>query len=239
MMQRHKVWLIVTAVQGFGVAQAQQQAVPVPTQPVASAPDLQPVASQRVAFTGSMGNRRAVLVIDGGTPRTLAIGEAWRGVRLLSVDSNEAIIELDGLRHRLRMGAAAVNLGGDSRPGGGQRITLTSDTNGHFLANGLVNGKNVNFLVDTGATLVSIGQEEADRLKISYQNAPRVGLRTANGDVMAYRVMLSSVRLGDVDVHGVEAVVQPQTLPFILLGNSFLKRFHLRLENDVLTLDRR
>lgn len=220
---------------------AQSTFVPIlkPSTPASAPSAIQPVTSQRVAFAGSMGSRQALLVIDGAAPRALTVGDSWRGVKLLAVNSTEVVIELDRVRHTLRMGAAAVDLGGAATPGTGNVIKLTGDANGHFLTSGLVNGRVVSVMVDTGASLVSIGQQDADRLQIAYRTAPRVALRTANGEVTGYRVTLDSVRLGDVEVYNIDAVVQPQSLPFILLGNSFLRRFQLRLENDVLTLDRR
>ena len=57
--------------------------------------------------------------------------------------------------------------------------------------------------------------------------------------VPAYRVMLSSVRIGEVLVYNVEATVLPSSMPYMLLGNSYLDRFQLRRENDRLTLEKK
>jgi aspartyl protease family protein len=62
---------------------------------------------------------------------------------------------------------------------------------------------------------------------------------TANGQVPAYLTSLDVVRVGDVQVYNVEAVVLPTTMGTVLLGNSFLSRFQMRRENDRMTLDRR
>ena len=226
-----------------GAAAAQTNFVPIlkapAPAPMASAPSaVVPVTALRVVLAGSMG-QKALLVIDGGAPRALAVGDAWRGVRLLSLDGAEALIEMDGQRSVLRLGAAAVNLGGSASPGSGRVIQLSSDAQGHFLANGQINGRGASFLVDTGATLVSISQAEADRLGLVYKEAPRVALSTANGMVSAYRISLGVVRLGDVDAFNVQAVVQPEAMPHILLGNSFLMRFQMKRENDTLTLEKR
>lgn len=209
-----------------GVAQAQP------------ASDEAVAAERRVAFSGSIGARQALLVIDGA-PRAFALGERWLGVRLLSLDGDAALVEVDGQRRTLRLGAAAVHLGGAASPGSARVVTLAVDASGHFLASGEINGRGVRFLVDTGATLVSISRDEADRLGLDYKNAPRVGLSTANGTAIGHRIALNTVRLGDVDVHNVEAVVQPMPMPFVLLGNSFLTRFQMKRENDILTLERR
>jgi aspartyl protease family protein len=196
------------------------------------------VTAQRIAFAGSMGGR-ALLVVDGAPPRAVAVGATLAGVRLLRVDGAEAVIEIDGQRETLRLGAAALNLGGVDSPGGGSRITISGDASGHFQTSGQINGRAVTFLVDTGATLISMGQAEAERLGLDYRKGQRIGLRTANGDTVGWRVALDSVRVGDVEVFNVEAVVQPAALPVVLLGNSFLTRFQMKRENDTLTLQRR
>ena len=175
------------------------------------------VPSHRVALAGSMG-RQALLVIDGGAPRAVAVGATVQGVRLLELRPEEALVEIDGQRHALRLGASALRLGGAPSPGTGSQITLSSDANGHFLTPGRINGRGVTFLVDTGATLVALGRDEAERLGLPYQKGQRIGLRTANGDAIGWRIALDSVRVGDVEIYNVEAVVQPQPMPFVLLG---------------------
>ena len=223
-------------------AGAQIAFVPVLKPPAASAPaaatTAAPSGTQRVALAGSMG-RKALLVIDGGAPRALAVGERWQGVKLLALQDGEAEIELDGQRTLLKLGGTAVNLGGGASPGSGRVIQLSGDASGHFQTPGQINGRSVSFLVDTGATLVSISQVDADRLGLAWRDGPRVGLRTANGTAVGHRISLATVRVGDVDVYNVAAVVQPEPMPFVLLGNSFLNRFQLRRENDTLTLERR
>jgi aspartyl protease family protein len=194
-------------------------------------------AAQSVSMGGSLGNS-ALLVIDG-KPRTVAVGAAVDGVRLVSVTRNDAIVEVKGKRVALRLGDAQVNLGGKASAGGGKQIVLTAQSGGHFYAPGTINGKAVRFVVDTGATLVALDQYEADRLGIDWKSGRRGMSRTANGDTPIFRTTLPSVRIGDVQVYEVEAVVSPSPMPYILLGNSYLSRFQMKRENDVMTLDLR
>ncbi|HEY2558363.1 MAG TPA: retropepsin-like aspartic protease [Caldimonas sp.] len=193
--------------------------------------------AQTVSMGGSFG-KSALLVIDG-KPRTLAVGGAVEGVRLVSVTGNDAVIEVQGKRVTLRLGDAQVNLGGKASPGGGKQIVLTAQSGGHFYAPGTINGKAVRFVVDTGATMVSMDQYEADRLGLDWKNGRRGMSRTANGDSPFYTTKLPSVRIGDVEVYDVDAIVSPAPMPFILLGNNFLTRFQMKRENDVMTLDLR
>ncbi|HEU4458758.1 MAG TPA: TIGR02281 family clan AA aspartic protease [Methylibium sp.] len=191
-----------------------------------------------VALTGQMG-RQALLSIDGAAPRVLAVGSSVQGVRLLSVDANQAVVEIDGKRRTVRLGEAAVRFGGDGGASNGSTVSLSSDGRGHFIANGQINGRGVRMMVDTGATTVAMGEDEAQRLGITYKNGQRIGVSTANGVTAAYRVQLNSVRIGDVEVFNVEATVAPMPMPYVLLGNSYLNRFQMKRENDTLTLERR
>ncbi len=194
-------------------------------------------AAQSVSLSGSLGDK-ALLIIDG-TPRTLAAGATVQGVKLVSVSADGAVVEVGGQRLRLAHGGAQVNLGGSDSAGGGSRIVLSAGSGGHFLTHGSVNGRSVRFLVDTGATNISMSQAEAQRLGIDYTKGQRGIANTANGQVVAHRVSLGTVRVGDVTVYNVDATVVPAQMDHLLLGNSFLSRFQMRRENDTLTLDKR
>ena len=80
---------------------------------------------------------------------------------------------------------------------------------------------------------------DAERAGIHYKNGQAVQISTANGAIQGFRLRLDSVRVGDVEVYGVDAVVTPQPMPFVLLGNSFLSRFQMKRENNLMTLDKR
>jgi aspartyl protease family protein len=195
------------------------------------------VSAQTVSMGGSFG-RSALLVIDGKA-RTVAVGTTVEGVHLISVTSNDAVVEVKGQRFTVRLGDAQVNLGGKASEGGGKQIVLTAQSGGHFVTSGTINGKTARFVVDTGATLVSMDQYEADRLGVDWKKGQRGVTRTANGDAPYYATTLQSVRIGDVQVYNVPAIVSPAPMPYILLGNSFLSRFQMKRENDVMTLDLR
>ena len=194
-------------------------------------------SAQTVAFSGSLGDK-ALLVIDG-SPRTVAAGSTVQGVKLLSVNGGDAVVEVAGKRVALRMGSAQVNLGGAASAGGGSQIVLTAGTGGHFVTTGSINGKAVRFVVDTGATHIALSQAEAERIGLAYQKGQRGMSNTANGQVPVHRITLDVVRVGDVQVYNVEATVLPAQMDQILLGNSFLTRFQMKRDNDTLTLDKR
>lgn len=193
--------------------------------------------AQSVSMGGSLGNN-ALLLIDG-KPRNVAVGATVEGVRLVSVSSNAAVVEVKGQRVSLRLGDAQVNLGGKQSEGGGRQIVLSAESGGHFFSSGTINGKTVRFMVDTGATNVAMSQEDADRIGLDYKNGPRGMTRTANGVIPVYGTSLTSVRVGDVVVYNVDATIVPGQMSHVLLGNSFLTRFQMRRDNDKLTLELR
>jgi aspartyl protease family protein len=194
-------------------------------------------AAQTIAMTGSMGSR-SLLVIDGKTV-TAGAGSTVHGVKVISVTSDQTVIEVNGERQTVRLGMMQVNAGGQAAAGAGQKIVLTAGSNGHFETLGTINGRTVTFMVDTGATSVSMSSTDADRIGLKYQQGQPISLQTANGTVRGWRVSLASVRIGEVEVFNVDGVVAHRDMPFILLGNSFLSRFQMRRENDQMTLERR
>ena len=193
--------------------------------------------AQSVALQGMMGNR-ALLIIDGSPPRGVAPGDAHQGVKVLATTGDEAVVEIDGKRHTLRVGDAPASVGG-SGPRGGNRIVLTAGSGGHFFSQGSINGRAAQFMVDTGATAVSMGMSDAKRMGVPYETGRRVQMGTANGVVPAWLIRLDSVRVGDVEVFGVDGIVSQQSMPYVLLGNSFLTRFQMKRDNDQMVLERR
>ncbi len=193
--------------------------------------------AQSVSMAGSLGTR-ALLVIDG-KPRQVAVGTTVDGVKLLAVSNNDALIEVNGKRVALQLGGSPSNLGGAASAGTGDKIVLTSVSGGHFVTSGTINGNAARFVVDTGATTITMSAADAERVGIDYKKGRLGYSSTANGMVPAYGVMLSSVRIGDVQVYNVEATVLPAPMPYMLLGNSYLDRFQMRRENDRLTLEKK
>lgn len=180
---------------------------------------------------------KAVVVIDRGAPRTLSVGQRTaEGVLLLSADSNEAVLEIDGKRQSLAMGQHFETA---AQTGARNSVTLAANEYGHFIVDGAVNGTLVRFLVDTGATYVSLSADEARHLGIDYRKGQRGYTTIADGrQIPTYRVMLDEVRVGDLTLFNVEAAVREAGGP-ALLGNSFLNRMEMRRDGQSLTLTKR
>ncbi|HZY19085.1 MAG TPA: TIGR02281 family clan AA aspartic protease [Ramlibacter sp.] len=194
--------------------------------------------AQAVALQGMLGSK-ALLIVDGGPPRSVAPGETWKGVKVVSTRGDEAVLETEGRRFTLRVGEAPASVGGGAGPSSSGRIVLSAQSGGHFMTDGSINGRAAYFMVDTGASVVSLGVPDAERMGLDYKSGQPVQMSTANGVAMGWRIKLSSVRVGDVEVREVDAVVGQRAMPFVLLGNSFLNRFQMRRDNDQLVLERR
>lgn len=187
-----------------------------------------------VQLGGIIGNR-AILIVNGGRPQTLAAGAVTKeGVRLLSVSGDEAAIEIDGRRARVALGEQPISLGGNDTGRG--EVRLTADSRGHFSSAGLINGSREQLLVDTGATFVSMGADAAKRAGIDYRAGSPAISTTANGQVRSWIVRLDTVQVGGIVLHGVDGVVHESPLPVVLLGMSFLNRTEMRREGNTLLL---
>jgi aspartyl protease family protein len=194
--------------------------------------------AQTVSLQGMLGSR-ALLIVDGAAPRGVAAGETHKGVKVISTFGDNAVVEVNGQRHSLRVGDAPASVGGGAGGPRGNKIVLTAGSNGHFLAQGTINGRAVQFMVDTGASVIGLGASEAERLGINYKAGQQVRMNTANGVAPGWMVKLASVRIGDVEVYEVDAVVGQLSMGYVLLGNSFLSRFQMKRDNDQMVLERR
>ena len=180
---------------------------------------------------------KALVQIDGGPLQTMSVGQkSAEGVTLVSVERDAATFEIGGKRMTLGMGHARTMTGDPVR----ESTVLTANVKGHFYVDGQVNGRSVRFVVDTGATLVSIPASEARRLSIDYQKGQKALMRTANGNATGYLIRLDTVSVGGITIYGVDAVVmEGNGLASTLLGMSFLNRMNMTREGDIMTLTKR
>lgn len=180
---------------------------------------------------------KAVLVVNGNLPKTFSVGSSIAdGAKLIAADNNSATIESNGKRQVLAMGQYVHR----SAPSSNSSVTLQADTRGHFVARGQINGgSSIDMLVDTGASVIAMPASDARRLGINYK-AGKIGrASTANGNVIVYIVKLDSVKIGDIELNQVEAMIQEEGLPFTLLGMSFLNRMEMNRNGEQMTLTKR
>ncbi len=180
---------------------------------------------------------KALLTINGGQPRIVAVGATTdEGVKVVSINGDTATLEVNGKRRQLRVGQNVVSRPTDSGPA---RVVLTADARGHFYSTGNINGSTVRFLVDTGASMISLGAGEARRIGVDPTRGVPGVANTANGQTVVSRVKLNSVRLGEIELNNVDALVHQHDLPVTLLGMSFLNRMEMQRNGDTMTLTKR
>lgn len=122
-------------------------------------------------------------------------------------------------------GQIAATHEADAAPSGsGYRVELRADAGGHFMTDAYVNGRRVGVMVDTGATIVALSNEDAAAAGIFPRASDFTGrANTANGVSRVAFVILDTVAIGDITVRGVRAAVaEPGRLTTSLLGMSFL-----------------
>lgn len=195
-----------------------------------------------VGLVGVMSNK-ALLSINGGDPVPVPVGQTVQGVRVVSLQGDQVVVDIGGKRRPLRIGqhtgGGGTDTGASGESAGESKTTLMADGAGHFFVTGAINGVAVRFLVDTGATFVSIGSSDARRFGIDTSRGQTGISHTANGQVKVTKVKLDSVQVGEVTLHNVDAVVHGTDLPVTLLGMSFLNRMEMQREGATMTLRKR
>ncbi len=137
-----------------------------------------------------------------------------------------------------KMGAASAGSASNDKR---ERVTLTETQNGMYAVNAKINGVDLPFLVDTGATSVSMDAALAQQAGIPFRTGTAGWSNTANGLVRSWRVRLDSIAVGPITLYGIDATVRegPGTGGIGLLGMTFLNRVEMKREGETLTLIKR
>lgn len=182
-------------------------------------------------------NDQAVLQINGRQHVLKAGQTSPEGVKLLDADSESAVLQIEGERVEARLdGRVSARKQGSTA----REVQVWRNTSGMYTTVGSINGLPVSFLVDTGATQVAMNAGQARRLGIDYRvTGSPAEVTTASGVERAWMVSLDSVKLGELEVRNVQAVVldgaQPQTT---LLGMSYLGRMKIINDGQLMTLQK-
>lgn len=193
------------------------------------------LAVDKISISG-LFNDKVIITIDG-KQRLLKVGKpSPEGVVLISSNSRVAIIEIDGERNTYTLG---THIGSSFKKPTQGKTVIIAPSNGMYEVNGSINGFQVRFLVDTGATAVSMNKNHAKRIGINYKQEGRKGLsETASGISKIYITDLDSVMVGDIKVKNVRATIHDGDFPrIILLGNTFLDKVKMIREGKLLKLE--
>ncbi|QMU60772.1 MAG: TIGR02281 family clan AA aspartic protease [Gammaproteobacteria bacterium] len=179
---------------------------------------------------------KAMVSIDD-EQHLLKVGEiAKLGVKLIEASSKYAVLEVNGERSK-------YNLGNRVRASYSKtlkkKVQIYRDGSNMFRTVGSINGYPVDFLVDTGATSVALNSAIAKRLGLQYKlKGEKTIVSTASGKALAYSISLDQVKIGEIMLRNIDAVVIEGNSPTTpLLGMSYLGRLKLNNENQYLELE--
>ncbi|WP_148717278.1 retropepsin-like aspartic protease family protein [Chitinolyticbacter meiyuanensis] len=195
------------------------------------------VQADQITLLATMGNK-AVVDIDGKR-HTVAIGQKAGVAKLVKLDGESAVFEVDSKQRRLLLGEGYV-AGNSTVSQEGASVVLSPDAKGHYFAQLSINGNSVNGVVDTGATHLSMNVEQAKRLGIAYANGQPAQAQTANGTIKAWIIQLQQVKIGGITIYNTPATVREggDDTP-VLIGTSFLNRFQMKRDQELMILTKK
>lgn len=182
---------------------------------------------------------KVVVEIDGKR-RVISSGKTSpEGVTLISADSKQAVLEVDGVRNTYELGTRIGNK--FTTPVADKTVTITPDAQGMYWVNGSINGFQVKFVVDTGATLISMNEYHARRIGLDFKLEGEQALSsTASGLDKIYIVDLKKVKVGEIELTNIKGAVHQGSFPqVILLGNSFLNRVDMQRKGRIFQLQKK
>ncbi len=185
-------------------------------------------AASKICYRG-LRSGKALLNVNGRLVQ-LSPGQSSKdGVKLITANKDTITIKVDGKRYQYKKNVSRGKILAEE-------VKLSAGPGGHYMTDGKINGKNVGFLVDTGASYIAMNKNMAKRLKINPGNQ-QVQINTASGTETNYLVMLDSVSVGDIKMYNVPAVISNHDYPKEpLLGMSFLQNVDMSQENGQMVL---
>lgn len=197
------------------------------------------IAVDKIVINGLFKDK-AIVTIDG-KQRVLKKGKASpEGVLLIEANSKQAVIEIEGNQEVYTLGTH-IGSNDTNKPTGGEKLIIAPDPGGMYNISGSINGSSVKFIIDTGASAVSMNSNVAKRLGIDYKLTGKKGMSyTASGKDEIYIVKLKRVRVGNIELQNIEGVVHEGGFPVItLLGMSFLGKLDMKREGRIMELEKK
>ncbi len=175
------------------------------------------------------------VIRSGGGEQLLKVGETTaHGVTLVSANSREAVVAWRGTQHTLGL---TKQVAGQYAEAQVSEISIPADDLGQYRIRGAINDHYVDFLVDTGASVVALSSAQADALGINYKQGQRGSVQTAQGNAESYFMNLQKITVAGITAHNVQAAIITGHYPVdILLGMSFLKQVSIQENGGVMTL---
>jgi len=173
----------------------------------------------------------------GDQQKIVSSGETFEGVLLKSASGRGAVVVIDGEEMELGLNRS---IAGNFKKPDRSSFRIYPDSLGMYYTDGKINGEATRFLVDTGATYVTMSGRKARSLKIDYRRGVPSTAQTASAIVPVWQIKLDSISVGGIEVLNVDATVIVGDQPSeVLLGNSFLKHTRLQHAGSVLEIKKR
>jgi aspartyl protease family protein len=191
-------------------------------------------ASAPVEAVGLFKDRAMIRVL--GAEHYLTVGQTSpEGATLVESDAQHAVVRYKDETYKLTL---SDRVGGTFQAPTNATLSIAPDQIGQYRAQGTINGRPADFLLDTGASLVAISARSAKQMGIEYEKSPeRAPVVTAQGQVNSYLVDLESLTVGGIQTHHVRAAVIPGDYPLeVLLGMSFLHKVKMEQQAGVMVL---
>ncbi|QFU74676.1 TIGR02281 family clan AA aspartic protease [Halioglobus maricola] len=190
-------------------------------------------AAPQIEVEGLMPPNAAVVTIDGER-KMLKVGQTFKGVTLISVYSRTAALEVDGNETVVGL---SRKVGANYQAPVEQIVTIPINPALQYRTAAMINGRQAEVLVDTGANVIAMNLGEARRLGVRAEDGTPTQVETASGNVRAYLVKLNAVTVGNIKVNNVEAAVLEGDKPStVLLGMTWLRHVKIEEKQGVMTL---
>jgi aspartyl protease family protein len=171
----------------------------------------------------------------GGSEQLIKVGDTTStGVTLLSANAQEAVVRWRGEEHTLGLSKQVAGRYAEAQV---SEVSIPADDLGQYRIRGAINNHYVDFLIDTGASVVAMSSVQADSLGIDYRRGQKGSVQTAQGNAESYFMALEKITVAGITAHNVQAAIITGRFPVdILLGMSFLKQVSIREQSGVMTL---
>ncbi len=186
-------------------------------------------SAPRTYYRG-MSDDKVWIRINGGLIKLTPGQTSKRGVKLLSANLEAIVVLVEGKHYRYKKYSSQGTILAE-------KVTLIRDPDSSgYWAKGRINGKDVTFLIDTGASCVVMNKDQARALKIKQGNK-KIQVSTATKIETAYQVTLDTVSVGDIELQNIPAIITKHKYPpYPLLGMSFPRHVEINQENEQMTL---
>ena len=185
-------------------------------------------------------NGKAMLSIDGSRAKIIKAGDSFKGITLIEATTDHAVVEVNGQRETITLhsGASLSTSLAAKRPVDNSRVVqVWADDRGFFRSRGEINGRSLEFLVDTGANLVVLSSSQADRIDLDYLDGQKTSATTASGISPMYMVELDRISFDGIELRNISAgVIVGYYPPVPLLGMSFLEQLDMNRSGSVMKL---